>query len=89
MVYSILRGFCVALDERGVSMDSGFLSELRRVMGRKIGLTLPCVFINGRYVDGAKEMRWLHESGELRKLLEGLPAADLHLCVCHVCDDHR
>lgn len=88
-VRSILRGFKIPLDERDVSMDSGFLSELRRVMGRKSGLSLPRVFINERYIGGAEEVRWLHENGELKKLLEGLPVADSFLQGCHVCGDHR
>lgn len=69
-------------------MDSGFLSELRLVTGHnKTGLKLPRVFINGRYIGGAQEVTWLHENGELKKLLEGLPVADSR--VCHVCGDHR
>ncbi|KAL5077107.1 hypothetical protein RYX36_016091 [Vicia faba] len=70
-------------------MDSGFLSELHRVTGRQSGLSLPRVFINERYIGGAEEVRWLHENGELKKLLEGLPVADSYLHACHVCGDHR
>ncbi|XP_027332427.1 uncharacterized protein At5g39865-like [Abrus precatorius] len=85
-VLSILRGFRVQIDERDVSMDSGFLTELGRIMGRA-GPSLPRVFIGGRYVGGAEEVRQLHEVGELKKLLEDLPAVDPN--ECHVCAGHR
>lgn len=85
-VLSILHGFRVQIDERDVTMDSGFIAELNRVMGRT-GLTLPRVFVGGTYVGGAEEVRQMHEVGELKKLLEGLPAADP--TECHVCGGHR
>ena len=86
-VLSILRGFRVPVDERDVSMDSGFLSELGRVMGLAGPTTLPRVFIAGRYVGGAEEVSKMNETGELKKVLEGLPKADPG--ECHVCGGHR
>ena len=90
-VLSILRGFRVQIDERDVSMDSGFTAELNRIMGRPElgpGPSLPRVFIAGRYVGGAEELRQLNEVGELKKILLDLPAVD-PTAECHVCAGHR
>lgn len=81
-VLSILRSFRVPIDERDLSMDSGFMDELQRILGEseKSKLTLPRVFIGGRYMGGAEELRRLHENGELKKYFEGMPPAEPGTC---------
>ncbi|RWR79882.1 glutaredoxin family protein [Cinnamomum micranthum f. kanehirae] len=86
-VRSIFRGFMVPVDERDVSMDSAYRRELQAVLGPK-PVVLPQVFIRGRHVGGAEEVRQLLESGELRKLLEGFPAMD-PVAVCGNCGGVR
>ncbi|KAL3629349.1 hypothetical protein CASFOL_026571 [Castilleja foliolosa] len=65
----ILKGVGVKVDERDVSMHSGFKEELKKLLGDGFGL--PRVFIGRKYIGGADEIRRLNEDGKLEKLVEG------------------
>ncbi|XP_042510399.1 uncharacterized protein At5g39865-like [Macadamia integrifolia] len=86
-VRNILRGFRVLVDERDISMDSNYRKELQTVLGEKT-VSLPQVFICGKYIGGAEDIKQLHEVGELAKLLEGFPIRDTRF-VCKSCGDAR
>ncbi|CAH8386437.1 unnamed protein product [Eruca vesicaria subsp. sativa] len=78
-VTTILRSFPVRIDERDLSMDASFAAELERIFfssEEKELPKLPRVFIGGRYVGGAEEVKQLHEIGELKKLVQELPRVE-------------
>ncbi|KAA8530344.1 hypothetical protein F0562_005053 [Nyssa sinensis] len=73
----ILKGLGVRVDERDVSMHSGFKEELKELLGDGfIGGGLPRVFVGKRYIGGAEEIRRMHEEGQLEKVVEGCEMVD-------------
>lgn len=86
-VRMIFKGFGVWVDERDISMDSAYRKELQSVLGEK-NVSLPQVFIRGKYVGGAEVIKQLFETGELAKILQGIPIRKPGF-VCEGCGDAR
>ncbi|KAI3667283.1 hypothetical protein L6452_42333 [Arctium lappa] len=83
----ILKGFQVFVDERDISMDSEYRKELQGVFEGK-GFSLPQVFIRGKLIGGADEIRRLHEEGKLFDFMKGFRVIDPGF-VCDACGDAR
>eukprot|EP01018_Ginkgo_biloba_P037744 Gb_01609 [translate_table: standard] len=82
----ILQGFRVLVDERDISMHAQFRQELQDLLGKP--MTVPRLFIGGKYIGGAEDIQQLHEVGELAKYLEGFPV-QTSLRICDGCGDMR
>ncbi|XP_021762262.1 uncharacterized protein At3g28850-like [Chenopodium quinoa] len=89
----ILKGLGVRVDERDVSMHSGFKEELKELLGEGFKGGLPKVFIGERYIGGIDEIRKMHEDGKLKKIVahcERLEDDGGNLVdVCEACGDIR
>ncbi|KAL9671040.1 hypothetical protein QQ045_008603 [Rhodiola kirilowii] len=90
----ILKGLGVRVDEKDLSMHSGFKEELKELLGDRYGAGgLPRVFIGKKYIGGADEIRRLHEDEELEKLLQGCEMVDNSVnggnTACEACGDIR
>ncbi|CAJ1828853.1 unnamed protein product [Sphenostylis stenocarpa] len=91
----ILKGLGMRVDERDVSMHSGFKEELRELLGDGYGgLGLPRVFVGNNYIGGVEEIQRLHEDGKLEKLLGGCEKIEDSVGgdgggVCEACGDIR
>lgn len=90
----ILKGLGVKIDERDVSMHSGFKEELKELLGNEYsGGGLPRIFMGGKYIGGADEIRRMNEDGKLEKFVENCEriedGAVIGGCNCEACGDIR
>lgn len=90
----ILKGLGVRVDERDLSMHSGFKNELKELLGDGFsGGGLPRVFVGKMYIGGAEEIRRMHEEGQLEKVVEGCEMIDDggrgNVGACEACGDVR
>lgn len=93
----ILKGYKVRIDERDVSMDSGFKKELVDILGPGFGgwpISLPRVFAAGRYLGGIEEVRETHEKDKLGRILQDCVSVPVSKSgrvagPCKICDDVR
>jgi len=91
----MIKGLGVKVDERDVSMHSGFKEELKELVGDGFRGGLPRVFVGRKYVGGAEEIRRMNEEGQLEKLVESCePVEDSgggggRIGVCEACGDVR
>ncbi|OVA08220.1 Glutaredoxin [Macleaya cordata] len=69
-VRSVIEGHRVVFDERDVSLHGEFLNELRELLGE--GVSVPRLFVKGRYIGGVDEVVELNESTRLSELLNSV-----------------
>ncbi|KAM7268414.1 hypothetical protein ACFE04_010580 [Oxalis oulophora] len=91
----ILKSLGIRVDERDVSMHSGFKEELKeQLLAAEVkgGLGLPKIFVGKKCIGGAEEIRRMHEEGQLEKLLQPFKIYDYGNCgnnavACQACGD--
>lgn len=83
----LLRSLKVRFEEKDVSMHRDYRDEMWKLLGGERAVP-PKLFIRGRLVGGADEVIGLHEQGELRELLQGIPL-DSSTGSCGQCGNFR
>lgn len=68
-VSTMVQSHGVLIDERDVSKHLEYRNELRELMERLV--TVPRLFVNGKYIGGAEKVSKLQEEGQLACLFEG------------------
>ncbi|RZC60488.1 hypothetical protein C5167_022243 [Papaver somniferum] len=87
-VRSIIEGHRILIDERDVSLHGEFLNEFRELLGE--GVSVPRLFIKGRYIGGVDEIVELNESSKLSELLNSVGIEKgLGYQVCEGCGGAR
>nr|ABK25245.1 unknown [Picea sitchensis] len=86
-VRDALESYGICISERDVSMHFEFRNELRKLMGGKL-VTVPRLFIKGRYIGGADEALRIHEEGKMAELLAGIPTGMAGI-ICDGCGGVR
>ncbi|KAL2907215.1 hypothetical protein RDABS01_005925 [Bienertia sinuspersici] len=90
----ILKGLGVRVDERDVSMHSGFKQELKELLGEGFKGGLPKVLIGDRYIGGIEEIRKMKmeslRNGDGGNLLDVCEACgDIRFIPCETCSGSR
>ncbi|XP_073133248.1 uncharacterized protein [Henckelia pumila] len=67
IVRTLMETHRIVFDERDVSLHGGFLNELKELLGE--GVSVPRLFVKGRYLGGVEEVVHLNETGRLPRIL--------------------
>ncbi|XP_073042798.1 uncharacterized protein [Primulina eburnea] len=67
IVRTLMETHRIVFDERDISLHGGFLNELKELLGE--GVSVPRVFVKGRYLGGVEEVVHLNETGRLPRIL--------------------
>ncbi|XP_077227678.1 glutaredoxin family protein [Tasmannia lanceolata] len=84
---SVIQAYGVPVDERDVALHGGFLEELRELMGE--GVSVPRLFVKGRYIGGVDEVVELNETCRLVDVLGTVGFAKGFANECEGCGGAR